>query len=72
MMISYSVTAILVDILQPHAGRPLTEAEIEAGGHAALRVVDHEVQPPRLRSWFGRINRRLLGSRAVGTASISS
>lgn len=59
MMISYSVTAIMVDMLQSHADRPLTEAEIENRGIAADQVTRDTARRQGFRSWLGQWHWRM-------------
>lgn len=62
MMISYSVTAIMVDMLQSHADQPLTEAEIENRGIAADQVTSETARRQgfrsMLRQWHWRVPMR--------------
>lgn len=72
MMINYSVTAMMVDLLQSHADRPLTEAEIETGGLAEVQ----SSRPPAWRhiprSWLHLCHWRPFRGGAVGAAGGTS
>lgn len=72
MMISYSAASMLVDILESHADRPLTEAEIEAGGLVDLQATRRPAQGQGLGPWNRLYRWRFPGRRTMVAARRAS